>query len=661
MIQDENITRQSGATASSASVQLLPDALIDQIAAGEVVERPSSVVKELVENAVDAGAKRIRIEVRDGGMSWIAVTDDGCGMAPDDLRRAMQRHATSKIRCADDLSEIYTFGFRGEALPSIASVSRFRVRSLVSGAREGLELFFEGGRLVEERVAGGPAGTRIEVADLFMSVPARRKFLKRASTEWGHIADWLARVALVLPHIHFDVYRDDRLALVWPATERALDRVAAVLSEEDAAAQVAVQSEAEGYRIHGFCSRPDRHLRTAASIYLFVNGRPVRDRLLNHALQQEYRDLLPRGRFPSAILFLDVPPHAVDVNVHPAKWEVRFADPQLVHRLVSHSVREALSGRTWLGRGHALDDAVERASLLYGAEWPSRSARAAGHTDAMRGSKAGTQGNADWALAAELRHAPSDAAGASLLHDRSDAACGEGDFSRDAVTAPRQDRLFPSQEQGRVAHSALHADARIVLSAMRRLGQFHATYLLLEADDALLLVDQHAAHERVLYEGLRARWFAGAIERQALLLPISVELDESVFASLSSCEAIIDKLGFEIEPFGTSTVVVRAIPALLEGRDPTGLVRGLAEELHAAETLGVALKLDSRVLDAVDAIFASLACHGARRKGELLSEREQTELLSALDRIPWAPTCPHGRPVVVPLTLHEIERRFLRR
>lgn len=610
MVQDESILHPAAA-ASSASVQLLPDALIDQIAAGEVVERPASVVKELVENAVDAGAKRIRIEVRDGGMSWIAVTDDGSGMAPDDLKLALQRHATSKIRCVEDLHQIYTFGFRGEALPSIASVSRFRIRSIVSEVHEGLELLFEAGKPAGERVVGGPTGTRIEVADLFLSVPARRKFLKRASTEWSHIVDWLARVALVLPHIHFDVYRDDRLAFVWPATEHALDRVAAVLSEEDAAAQVIVQGEVEGYRIHGFCSRPDRHLRTASSIYLFVNGRPVRDRLLNHALQQEYRDLLPRGRFPSAILFLEVPPHTVDVNVHPAKWEVRFADPQHIHRLVSHSVREALSGRTWLGR-----------SLVRDGEAPT---------------------------------------GASWLRDRSDVASSKEARPSGAAASLRQNLLFSTEDQSRATGVTHQSDARIALGALRKLGQFRATYLVLEADDALLLVDQHAAHERVLYEGLRARWLEGEIERQTLLLPIHVELDLALFASVSAATEIVEKLGFEIEPFGTSTVVVRAIPALLEGRDPASLVRGLAEELHAAEELDVLLKLDSRVLDAIDAIFASLACHGARRKGELLSEREQTDLLAALDRIPWAPTCPHGRPVVVPFDLHEIERRFLRR
>ncbi len=631
-------------------VALLPDHLIDQIAAGEVVERPASVVKELVENAIDAGAKRIRVEVRDGGLAWIAVTDDGRGMTPDDVRRAMQRHATSKIRSAEDLSAIHTFGFRGEALPAIASVSRFRVRSLVRGAREGLELQFDGGKLVAERAAGGPTGTRIEVADLFASVPARRKFLKRASTEWGHIADWLARVALVLPQIHFEVYREDRQAIVWPATERAIDRVASVLSEADAAAQVAVEGEIGDYRVHGFCSRPDHHLRTAASIYLFVNGRPVRDRLLLHALQQEYRDLLPRGRFPSAVLFLEVPPHAVDVNVHPAKWEVRFADPQLLHRLVSHSVRAALSGRTWLGRG--LEPVEEGPASPHRTDVGARIfARATGsHTDATP---------SDWSLAAT-----SDAAGAGCVREGSDVVQSDGASQLGVTSQALQHRLFASQaEQENVSLTGADnaRETRVVFGAMRRLGQFRATYLLLEAEDALLLVDQHAAHERVLYEGLRARWFEGAIERQPLLLPRSVELDAPAFASLLDASSTVEKLGFEIEPFGASSVVVRAIPALLEGRDPAMLVQSLAEELHAAEALGVSLKLDSRVLDAVDALFASLACHGARRKGEVLNEREQIELLRALDRIPWAPTCPHGRPVAVPLTLHEIERRFLRR
>src|SRR5262245_8358396 len=337
-----------GTGAGPGRVRALPEALIDQIAAGEVVERPASVVKELVENSLDAGALHVRVEVRGGGRDWIAVGDDGSGMEPADARLALQRHATSKIASADDLQRIATYGFRGEALPAIASVSRLRLRTRPHSAPTGIEIRVEAGRVVEEREAAGPPGTRVEVADLFAAVPARRKFLKTATTEWGHLSDWLGRSALARPDVHFEVRRDDRKAFAWPAVADPLERVAPVPGEE-AAALVPVDQRAEALRVHGFASRPDRHRPTLAGIHLFVNGRAVRDRLTQHALVDAYRDVLPRGRFPSAVLFLELPAERVDVNVHPAKWEVRFADPQSVHRAVHAAVSRSLESRRWLG------------------------------------------------------------------------------------------------------------------------------------------------------------------------------------------------------------------------------------------------------------------------------------------------------------------------
>ena len=365
----------------ASRIHLLPDDLIDQIAAGEVVERPASVVKELVENALDAGATRIRVEVREGGAALVAVTDDGSGMSADDARLALERHATSKIGSGDDLVRIRTFGFRGEALPAIASVSRLRLRTRARGAAEGFEMRIEGGKRIDARAAGGPEGTRIEVADLFANVPARRKFLKSAATEWGHIADWLARAALALPGVHFDVQRDERPALSWPAVRDPLERVAAVLSEREAEGLVPAHATEGALRIDGFVSRPDAQRSNAAGLYLFVNRRPVRDRLLRHALLEAYRDVLPRGRYPTALLFLDVPPEAVDVNVHPAKWEVRFADPASVHRLVARAVRAALEARRWIGAGAAPAAVAQRARFVAepraGTDWIFSGPRAA--------------------------------------------------------------------------------------------------------------------------------------------------------------------------------------------------------------------------------------------------------------------------------------------
>lgn len=589
-----------------ARVRPLPDALIDQIAAGEVVERPSSVAKELVENALDAGARRVRVEVRAGGRDWIAVTDDGFGMTPEDARLALQRHATSKIASAEDLEQIGSYGFRGEALPAIAAVSKLRLRTRASGAAEAHEIRIEGGRIVDERAAGGPEGTRVEVADLFANVPARRKFLKSVATEWGHIADWLARAALALPDVHFEIQRDDRAAQVWPAARDLLDRIAAVIGEDEAASFVPLQREEGPLLAHGFVSRPDRHRPTLGGIHLFVNERPVRDRLLQHALVDVYRELLPRGRFPSAVLFVSVPPDVVDVNVHPAKWEVRFADPQAIHRLVRHAVQGAIEGRPWIG-APASDSAPP---VVYGSVRP-----------------------------------------------RSDTGV------REAAGAGQGDWIFAGQA---AADAALDAEApagaaRPRFADLRLLGQFLATYLVLETKDRLLLVDQHAAHERVLYERLRGEWRERGVESQGLLVPATLTLEPAALRALDAASDALQRLGFEVEPFGPGTLAVRAVPALLTGRDPAALVRDLADELRAAGAASGQAPPEPGGLEAADRVFASLACHAARRKGDALEPSEQQALLDALDAIPWAPTCPHGRPVAVPFELAEIERRFGRR
>lgn len=597
-----------GPAPARPSIRVLPDALVDQIAAGEVVERPASVAKELVENALDAGAHRIRIEVRGGGAELLAVTDDGIGMTPAEARLALRRHATSKLSTVADLSRITTYGFRGEALPAIASVSSVLLRTRARGAAEGFELRVEGGEVVDARPAGAPEGTRIEVADLFAHVPARRKFLKSAQTEWGHVADWAARVALAQPALHLELLRDDRAALVWPAATDPVARVAAVLSEADAAAMVEGRRREGEAEVHALVSRPDRHRPTAEGLYLFVNGRPVRDRLLRHAVLESYRDVLPRGRFPAAVIFLGLPPGAVDVNVHPAKWEVRFADPRAIHQLVSNVVKQALGQRAWL---------------------TGTAAQGGGWRPLVAADRAAESAPSDWVLAE--RSPPPE--GSAAPHE--------------------------TQTQGALALPGEGPGLRF--SELRLLGQLQCTYLLAEAPQALLLIDQHAAHERVLYERLRAAWQAGSVARQALLLPATVDLGPGAHAALVAQADAALALGFEIEPFGEATVAVRAIPALLAGTDPGDAVRGLAEELLAAQREGSVATPGVRSLPLADRLLATLACHAARRKGDALDPREQRALLEALDTIPFAPCCPHGRPVAVPIDLAEIERRFGRR
>jgi DNA mismatch repair protein MutL len=598
----------------SHRVHELADSLIDQIAAGEVVERPASVVKELVENALDAGASRLRVEVRGGGKDWIAVTDDGCGMGAEDARMALRRHATSKIAAIGDLERIATYGFRGEALPAIASVSELRLRGRRRGSPGAVELRVEAGVVRDERATGAPEGTRVEVADLFGCVPARRKFLKSAGTEWGHCADWLARAALALPSVHFDIHRDQRKALVWPAATDPLDRTAAVIGEADAAAFLPVDLREGPYHLHGHVSRPDRHRSTMAGIHLFVNNRPVRDRVLQHALVEVYRDVLPRGRFPTAVLFLEVPPEAVDVNVHPAKWEVRFADPTSLHRLVRHAVRDAIGARTWIA-GAALESPATGAQPI---------AQPAARPSAGPGS--GVAAPSDWIFA-----------------------------------GPRPASATASELPGLAPVRPFAAEGRVRFAELRLLGQFLATYLLLENEAQLLLIDQHAAHERVLYERIRAEWIESGVASQGLLAPNPVRLEPRALAALLECSEALIRLGFDVDAFGENTVAVRAVPALLADRDPAVLVQHLADALCDTEAGADALRPEARALETADHIFATLACHSARRKGDHLDPREQRALLQALDEIPWAPTCPHGRPVAVPIEIAEIERRFGRR
>jgi len=639
-------------------IRLLADELVDQIAAGEVVERPASVVKELVENSLDAGAGLIRVDVREGGAALIAVMDDGLGMSPEELPLALQRHATSKLRCAADLERIASFGFRGEALPAIASVSRFRIRSRVRGAATGFEIACHAGKVLHQREIGGPEGTRVEVADLFGTVPARRKFLKRPGTEWGHVADWLSRLALVRPEIHLEHRRDERPVTVWPACRDPRDRIAAVLSDEDAAALIEVCHETSACRVHAFVSSPERTRANAQGLYLFVNGRPVRDRLLRHALLESYRDLLPRGRFPIAVLYLEVAPETVDVNVHPAKWEVRFDDPQALHRAIRQAVRDAMAGRSWLaGRPGRAGDLL-RAEVDPDLPLGTGAARA-GRGGGERGAGATGAGPRapvadDWIFAGSLR-SPDVAMSGAPAAGRTDSLfpAPSSDRVSEDLEAPRPDEVQPGRETSA-------APPVPCFGSLRLLGQLRASYLLAEADEGLLVVDQHAAHERVLYERLRSAWLASGVSRQGLLTPVTVSLSPRAVAALEEEAEVVGRLGFEVEPFGEAAVLVRAIPAEMAGQDAAVLVSELAAALEEAERGGRSDAGATRWLPALDRLFATLACHSARRFGDRLPEAEQRAILEGLDAIPWAPTCPHGRPVAILLHASDLERRFRR-
>ena len=590
-------------------IQRLPDDLVDQIAAGEVVERPASIVKELVENALDARASRVRLELRAGGTAFLAVEDDGVGMSAEQVRMAVQRHATSKIRGPEDLVKIGSYGFRGEALPAIASVSSMRVLTRPRESDIGHELRIEASQKEIDREAGCPVGTRIEVANLFARVPARRKFLKQPTTEWGHAIDWLGRLAMALPTVHFDIQRDDRRPMVWPGTQEPLERIARVLGESQASSLTRTEWEEGSGHVEAYVSGPEQSRANAAAIHLYVNGRPVRDKLLRNAVMAVYRDLLPRGRFPLAVVFLTLPPERVDVNVHPAKWEVRFRDPQAIHQLIRHALRNAIENKDYLA--------------------PAKpSSPSAGRSYESAFDKTDPGSASDWVFA-ERPHGAEPGSASQISLDPEESVEAQAD--------------------------------RLDFSAQRLLGQLMARYLVLEGEGGLLLVDQHAAHERILYEKLRAAWLEDGVARQGLLIPLTVDLEPQALSTLIAAHETVEQLGFDLEPFGEDSAVVRAIPEILSGSNPETLVRDLADELDLDIKAAAQDPTQTRILRAVDRFFATAACHSARRFGDHLPEEEQKAILSGLDAIPWAPTCPHGRPVVARFDVNELDGRFGRR
>ncbi|MSO85240.1 MAG: DNA mismatch repair endonuclease MutL [Rhodospirillales bacterium] len=590
------------------TIRILPENLVNRIAAGEVVERPASAVKELVENALDAGARRIEIAVRDGGQAEIIVADDGVGMTADELVLAVERHATSKLP-GEDLSRIATLGFRGEALPSIGAVARLTLASRARGAAGAWALAVEGGRKGEVRPVALKEGTRIEVKDLFFATPARLKFLKSPRAELGHVEEVVERLALANPGVAFSLNDGAREILRLPAVPERLARIAAVIGREFAANAVPIEAIREGIRLSGFAGIPTFNRPTAQMQYLFVNNRPVRDRLLLSALRGAYRDLMAGDRNAAVALFFEVPPEAVDVNVHPAKTEVRFRDPGLVRGLVVGAIR------------HALSQAGHRAATTVGA-----SALAA-----LRPQSAPPGGT--------FAYPPSG--GRAIPRGLAEAALG--------FHAPLSARnAEPVQAPGGEIPDA----AEYPLGVAR--AQVHETYIVAETADGLVIVDQHAAHERLTQEKLKAAIANGGIPRQGLLIPEVVELSPAAAARIATRAPELAELGLVVEAFGAAAVVVREIPALLGDADVKGLIRDLAEELAEFDT---AHALKTRL----DEVTATVACHGSVRAGRQLNAAEMNALLREMEQTPLSGQCAHGRPTYIELKRADIERLFGRR
>lgn len=599
----------------------LPETLVNRIAAGEVIERPAAAVKELVENAIDAGARHIDVVLEDGGRLLISVTDDGCGMTADELELAVERHATSKLP-DDDLVDIRTLGFRGEALPSIGAVSRLSITSRAAGADTAFTIEIDGGRKNAPKPAALGSGTRIEVRDLFYATPARLKFLKTPRTEVDHAADAIKRLAMAHPEIAFSLADEDRVRFRYGPAQgdmltARLDRLSAVMGREFADNAVSVDAERGGIRLTGFAGVPTLNRGNARAQYLFVNGRPVQDRLLVGAVRGAYQDFLARNRHPMVALFLEVPPDAVDVNVHPAKAEVRFQDAGLVRGLIVGGLRRALEMA-----GHKASTTVASAAL--GAFQPGSGGG---------GASPGTwqQGPAITRELAEIAAAYQAPAQTGVL---------------EAFAAPSA-RAPDAPDEAPVAESP-----SFPLGVAR--AQVHETYIVAQTETGIVIVDQHAAHERLVYERMKAALAEGGAKRQGLLIPEVVELEETAVERLCARAAEFEELGLSLEEFGPGAVVVREMPALLGQADVKSLLRDLADDL---EEFGAGLALKERLED----VCSTMACHGSVRAGRRLTPEEMNALLREMEVTPHSGQCNHGRPTYVELNLSDIERLFGRR
>jgi DNA mismatch repair protein MutL len=581
------------------SIRRLPEHLINRIAAGEVVERPASALKELVENSIDAGAVRIDVRLSEGGTRLVEVADDGCGMSPTDMALALERHATSKLG-DDAIENVRTLGFRGEALPSIASVARLTLESRVPGA-DGWMRIVDNGRVEFEGPAALPPGTRIKVEGLFDKVPARRKFLRSARAEYGACVDVVKRLAMARPDIGFSLEHDGRRSISVAPGQSQPERVAALTDRELAGNSVGVDLVREGLRLGGVASLPTFNRGVADHQFLFVNGRPVKDRLLIGALRGAYADFLARDRHPVVALFLEVPTDQVDVNVHPAKTEVRFKEPALVRGMIVSGLRAALDG--------------------------------AGHRSASTSHFAASPAWQSEPIATQ--------ASAFAFHE-----------ARPHFNAPSPTSSLAPIARAEPAFAPVPDAIAFPLGVAR--GQVAKTYIVAEAEDGLVIVDQHAAHERLVLERMRRAVAGGAVASQALLMPEIVELDESACDRLEARIGELAELGLEVERFGPGAIMVRATPALLGSGDVRGLVIDLADELTAFDQ---ALSLKERL----DAVAGTMACHGSVRAGRVLSVAEMNALLREMEVTPHSGQCNHGRPTWVKLAHSDIEKLFGRR
>ena len=601
------------------SIRRLPNSLINRIAAGEVVERPASALKELIENAIDAGASQINIRLEEGGLDLVQVADNGSGMSRDDIALALERHATSKL--PDEAIELVTtMGFRGEALPSIASVARLTIESRMAGD-DGWSRVVDHGELVQEGPAAIPPGTKVRVEQLFAKVPARRRFLRTARSEYAACTDIVRRLAMARPDIGFTMEHQGRKAIAVQAGETGPERVAALTSRDLRANSVGVDLQREEIRLTGVAGLPTYNRGVADHQFLFVNGRPVKDRLLVGAVRGAYAEMLARDRHPVVALFIDMPPELVDVNVHPAKTEVRFREPAMIRGMIVSGLRKALDEGGFRAVQRPAESALGR--------WQSEPVAPDPQTSIFRT----TQGRANVAQ----QPYPSAA-----VHDDRSVFAG----------IDTHEELAPLMGRAEEAAEPVPEASRYPLGIAR--GQVAKTYIVAEAADGLVIVDQHAAHERLVLERMRKAVEGGSVASQALLMAEVVELDENACDRLEARVAELSDFGLELERFGPTAMLVRATPAMLGSGDVRELVTDLADELGAYDQ---ALSLKERV----DHVASTMACHGSVRAGRVLSVAEMNALLREMEVTPHSGQCNHGRPTWVKLALDDVEKLFGRK
>ncbi len=617
-------------------IRRLPPETVNRIAAGEVVERPASAIKELVENALDAGSRSVEVQAEGGGLTRILVADDGCGLSAEELALAIERHATSKLAPDDagdyDLLHIHTLGFRGEALPSIGSVARLAISSRAKGAADAHAILVEGGQVGAVTPSGfpGPHGARVEVRDLFYATPARLKFMKSERAEALAIADEIKRQAMAHEAVSFALDLDGRRTLRLPAEsqgpEGRLARLSAIMGREFSENALEIDHEREGVRLTGFAGLPTFNRGNSAHQYLFVNGRPVRDRLLQGALRGAYADFLARDRHPLVALYLDLDPSLVDVNVHPAKAEVRFRDPALVRGLIVGGLRHALAGAGHRAATTVASDTLANLRPGWSPSYPPPRAPAQGFSAWQAGG---------WT--------PALAAAAPSLPGLTEVS---------ARAEPVAEWTSPPGVQEPPAPSVVFDPVDFPLGAAR--AQVHETYIVAQTRDGVVIVDQHAAHERLVYEQMKVQMDGGGVTRQALLLPEVVELDPAEAERVVARADDLEALGLVVESFGPGAVLVRETPALLGETDVSGLIRDIADDLSEN---GQALALKERLAE----VCGTMACHGSVRAGRRLTAPEMNALLRQMEATPHSGQCNHGRPTYVELKLADIERLFGRR